>query len=58
MFDQSGNQVKKKCAKCKKLVPDTGLFSIWYTEKGKAQIIKDNVCGDCFNTEKEKMILE
>jgi hypothetical protein len=58
MFDQTKNQNRKRCVKCKLLHPDTGLFAIWQTKKGKSKIVKSNVCANCFNTEKEKMILE
>jgi hypothetical protein len=58
MFDQRKNQNTIKCDKCKKLHPDTGLYAIWETRKDKPQIIKNLVCPECFNTEKEKMILE
>jgi len=58
MFDQVRNQPKKKCTKCKKLVPDTGLCSVWSVVLDKAKIKKSTICEKCFYTEKEKMIIE
>jgi hypothetical protein len=54
MFDQSHNQVMEHCTKCKKLHPDTGLFSVWEVEKEKPNIIKLQYCQKCFNLERSK----
>ena len=54
MFDQSHNQVMEKCTNCKKLHPDTGLFSVWEVEKEKPNSIKLQYCQKCFNLERAK----
>jgi hypothetical protein len=54
MFDQSKNQKKEKCNKCKKIHPDVGLYEVWRTKLTKAKIIKCKYCAKCFEDEKEE----